>query len=171
MASDREIIAAAKAIRNFRHAFAQAYGNQEEGRAIWAAGGQDREIARAALAAVERVEEPREPSGWKLVPVEPTEAMLSVHASPMLRIGDPDDTLVQQWRSAVYRSMLAAAPLPPVESETDAARSEGYRAGMMRASVIIASAKSNGWDVTATINRALESIRAEADKLERGEGE
>ena len=51
------------------------------------------------------------------------------------------------------------------------ARSEGYRAGMMRASVIIASAKSNGWDVTATINRALESIRAEADKLERGEGE
>ena len=72
---------------------------------------------RAALAAAERVAEPSAPSGWKLVPVEPTEAMRQAAFGPVLYGGPGSpitkDFLNQERGLYTYRAMLAAAPLPP----------------------------------------------------------
>jgi len=50
------------------------------------------------------------PSGWKLVPVEPTKAMLLAGSSD-LQFGDCIGTLTRA--SECYRAMLVAAPQPP----------------------------------------------------------
>lgn len=57
---------------------------------------------RAAIAAVEA-------EGWQLVPVEPTEAMLT---AGFLSLGKGEDASVLE--RDVYRAMLAAAPKPVV---------------------------------------------------------
>jgi hypothetical protein len=55
------------------------------------------------------------PDGWKLVPVEPTKEMLSAKdVRPLLVLGHPENSRVQQWRHGVWKAMLAAAPTPPV---------------------------------------------------------
>ena len=53
--------------------------------------------------------QPQVPDGYALVPVEPTPEMLSVNVSPLplFRNGNPHDSRVQQWRRAIYKSMIA----------------------------------------------------------------
>ena len=63
---------------------------------------QAREIAKAAYAAGLAA---RVPEGWKMVPVEPTEAMLIVDIETDSFIGIDD-------ASKLYKAMLAAAPEP-----------------------------------------------------------
>lgn len=55
-------------------------------------------------------------SGWKMVPEEPTQAMLAVEVSPLLRLGSGNNGRVQEWRAQIYRAMLAAAPASPAPS-------------------------------------------------------
>jgi hypothetical protein len=54
----------------------------------------------------------------RTVPVEPTPEMLRVDVSPLplLRLGQGDNTRVQEWRRAIYRAMVAAAPATILES-------------------------------------------------------
>lgn len=53
------------------------------------------------------------PNGFKLVPVEPTEEMLSQEVMPILCLGSTKNTRVIQWRNGMYKAMVSAAP--PVE--------------------------------------------------------
>ena len=61
---------------------------------------------RAALATEKA--KPTEPVGWKLVPVEPTEAMKAAGLNVVLRYDDAVDA---------YRAMLAASPTPPSQED------------------------------------------------------
>lgn len=53
------------------------------------------------------------PQGWKLVPVEPTLAMIRAGRDTPLA-GEADDDSPEDYRG-VYRAMLAAAPQPPAD--------------------------------------------------------
>lgn len=53
------------------------------------------------------------PEGYVAVPLEPTEAMLSVKVSPLLRLGNPKLPSVQEWRRHIYKAMLAASQEQP----------------------------------------------------------
>jgi hypothetical protein len=81
-------------------------------------------VARATLAraSLSRTEvQGVVPEGWKLVPVEPTEAMVAEAGGPVVDLYRCDD---QSYRPAdVYADMLAAAPPPPAPS-TDAREGE-----------------------------------------------
>jgi len=44
---------------------------------------------------------------------EPADEMLEVHATPVLRIGQPTVQPVKDWRRGIYVAMLAASPLNP----------------------------------------------------------
>ena len=57
------------------------------------------------------------PQGWKLVPVEPTLAMIRAGRDTPLA-GEADDDSPEDYR-CVYRAMLAAAPQPPVARRPD----------------------------------------------------
>lgn len=48
-----------------------------------------------------------------LVPVEPTEEMLSQEVMPILCLGSTKNTRVIQWRNGMWKAMVSAAP--PVE--------------------------------------------------------
>lgn len=58
-----------------------------------------------------RSEASRVPEGWKLVPVEPTDAMTAAGFSPFLAAHDPMFSANEPCRP-IYRAMIAAAPLP-----------------------------------------------------------
>lgn len=73
--------------------------------------------------------QPEAPSGWRMVPVEPTEAMLAAGAAAESNAS----THVQERLTLLaYRAMLAAAPPPaapePSEAEVAAAMASLYRA-------------------------------------------
>ena len=74
----------------------------------------DEPVREAFRAALEQPQDHPEqhldmvPEGWKLVPVEPTEAMLHAGNSAIENWG------VDANGSSTYRAMLAAAPQPPV---------------------------------------------------------
>lgn len=53
------------------------------------------------------------PEGFVLVPVEPTEEMLSQEVMPILCLGSTKNTRVIQWRNGMWKAMVSAAP--PVE--------------------------------------------------------
>lgn len=62
---------------------------------------------------------PSLPDGWKLVPVEPTDAMESAGVQVQYEA-------VRDWGNplAVYRAMLAAAPKPPVQEPLTRSRGD-----------------------------------------------
>lgn len=60
------------------------------------------------------------PQGWKLVPVDPTLAMVRAGRDTPLA-GEADDDSPEDYR-CVYRAMLAAAPEPPTDHLRDAAK-------------------------------------------------
>ncbi len=79
----------------------------------WLEGGCDPKHAAAELRLIAGKAAPQQavPHGWKLVPVEPTDAQLATVRSPKLHPNAPD-----RWDSnnrRIYMHMLAAAPLPP----------------------------------------------------------
>ena len=57
------------------------------------------------------------PIGWKLVPIDPTEAMIEKAAGPLIgERGDLDFEIASCEQSdavRTYRAMIAAAPTPP----------------------------------------------------------
>ena len=52
------------------------------------------------------------PSGWKLVPVDPTEAMIKAGFGPFLAAHDPFFNK-NEPTAPIYRAMLSASPSPP----------------------------------------------------------
>jgi len=63
------------------------------------------DVARAALAAAE-------PTGWKLVPIEPTEKMEMEGKCELVTLRS--DLATSKWAARkTYRAMVEAAPLPP----------------------------------------------------------
>lgn len=75
--------------------------------------------AREALSALQAPSAPAEMGGWKLVPVEPTEAMLDAAHDVPIDCYDDDTTCYTSNReaSAIYRAMLKAAPAPDAEKD------------------------------------------------------
>jgi len=57
------------------------------------------------------------PTGWKLVPIDPTEAMIETVAGPLIgERGDLDFEIASCEQSdavRTYRAMITAAPTPP----------------------------------------------------------
>lgn len=64
----------------------------------------------------------RVPDGWRLVPVEPTEAMRQAAFGPIMHGGRGGPVTADFVRQAAaldtYRAMIDAAPPPPAEGES-----------------------------------------------------
>ncbi|CCS30235.1 hypothetical protein [Salmonella enterica] len=78
---------------------------EEMARTIWTA-------CRAAMQA-EPVTAATVPDGWKLVPVEPTEAMMLHKSGCQHHAWDDADCAMRQTRRLVWAHMLAASPAAP----------------------------------------------------------
>lgn len=81
----------------------------------WAVMDAERDALRAELAAL-KADPPAEPEGWRLVPVEPTEAMLTAADKADRDYTDrqfgPDFSVQHGGAYDHYVAMLAAAPAP-----------------------------------------------------------
>ena len=73
--------------------------------------------------ALRALQAPAIPAGWKWVPVEPTREMVNAWANAAPkdhdRSGLSDDEVNRIWATCDYKAMLAAAPTPAPEKDTN----------------------------------------------------
>ena len=81
------------------------------------------------------------PEGFVLVPVEPTEEMLSQEVTPVLCLGSNKNTRVIQWRNGMYKAMIAAAPPVELPAYDEAKEPFGYHYSFAR--VVMSDGPSN----------------------------
>ena len=82
------------------------------------------------------------PEGFVLVPVEPTEEMLSQEVMPILCLGSTKNTRVIQWRNGMWKAMVSVAPPVEIPAYDEAKERELFE--LERFKTVPAYRKENG---------------------------
>ena len=81
----------------------RTYADSYEGSAV------HRDIMRLAADALSQPEERQAPNGWVLVPIEPTDDMMSAGAAKIIGCNSRSNISWQREAKDAYKAMLAAA--------------------------------------------------------------